>query len=152
MTTANPAWSLMFPQHHGFVKVHSVPSPHSMVPASDKHSILRGLGAAGSSGGGSENNLAFKCTRKRLVFETQHLDVEGGVGERRTAPALTTREMPANDSNESGVKRVVPSGAGVQIELETEESREEVPVTEKRTVKVKRKVAFQSDRPEMYDF
>ena len=30
--------------------------------------------------------MAFKCTRKRLVFETHHLDAEGGVGERRTGP------------------------------------------------------------------
>jgi hypothetical protein len=36
------------------------------------------------SSGGRENNIAFKCTRKRLVFETHHLDAEGGVGERRT--------------------------------------------------------------------
>lgn len=29
--------------------------------------------------------MAFKCTRKRFVIETLHLDVEGGVGERRTS-------------------------------------------------------------------
>jgi elongator complex protein 4 len=34
--------------------------------------------------GSRENNIAFKCTRKRLAFETHHLDIEGGVGERRT--------------------------------------------------------------------
>jgi len=45
---------------------------------------LRGLGRSG------ENNLAFKCTRKRLVFETLHLDVEGGRGERQI-PATATK-------------------------------------------------------------
>ena len=37
--------------------------------------------------GAGENNLAFKLKRKRLVVETLHLGVEGGVGERRTEPA-----------------------------------------------------------------
>jgi hypothetical protein len=33
---------------------------------------LRGVTSYGGSG---ENNIGFKCTRKRLIFETLHLDV-----------------------------------------------------------------------------
>ncbi|KAJ9126333.1 hypothetical protein QFC24_002066 [Naganishia onofrii] len=53
--------------------------------AAQKHSSLLGLGA-GSTG---QNNLAFKLKRKRLIIETLHLGVEGGVGERRTEPTRT---------------------------------------------------------------
>ncbi|EIW86542.1 PAXNEB-domain-containing protein, partial [Coniophora puteana RWD-64-598 SS2] len=78
----------LFPSQHGFVQIHRVPAPNTLLPASDKLSILRGLSsAAGASAGSGENNLAFKCTRKRLVFETMHLDLEGGVSERRTTPS-----------------------------------------------------------------
>jgi hypothetical protein len=35
------------------------------------------------------NNIAFKLKRKRLIIETLHLGVEGGVGERRTEPTST---------------------------------------------------------------
>ncbi|KAI0004298.1 Elongator complex protein 4, partial [Russula compacta] len=79
--------SLMFPSYHGSVHIHALPTPHGLLPASDKSSTLRGLLSVCGSSGGRENNIAFKCTRKRLVFETHHLDVEGGVGERRTGPA-----------------------------------------------------------------
>jgi hypothetical protein len=56
---------------------------------------------------GRENNIAFKCTRKRLVFETHHLDAEGGVGERRTV-------------REEGEKagRKSRGSAGLEVELE----------------------------------
>ncbi|KIP12449.1 hypothetical protein PHLGIDRAFT_56188, partial [Phlebiopsis gigantea 11061_1 CR5-6] len=76
--SANPSLSAIFPSYHGFVHIHSLPAPLALVPPSDKYSSLRGLSSSG------ENNLAFKCMRKRLVFETLHLDLEGGVSERRT--------------------------------------------------------------------
>ncbi|KAF8271354.1 Elongator complex protein 4 [Lactarius quietus] len=79
---ADPSLSLTFPSHHGSVRVHGLPAPLSLTSASDRSSTLRGM----SSVSGGENNLAFKCTRKRFVIETHHLDVEGGVGERRTTP------------------------------------------------------------------
>ena len=53
--------------------------------------------------------MAFKCTRKRLVFETHHLDVEGGVGERRTGPGEA--EKGASNSNWRG-------SAGLEVEIE----------------------------------
>jgi len=90
---------------------------------------VRGLSA---SGGGSENNITFKSTRKRLVFETLHLDIEGGVGERRTtAPPERTWEL--EEGRESrGTEGESTGGKG-------RGGRE----------KAARKVAFQAD---MYDF
>lgn len=125
-----------------------MPAPHALVAASDKFSTLRGLySAAGSSGGGSENNLAFKCTRKRLVFETLHLDLEGGVGERRTTPAATSEAVISAVNKSVGVASVkVELEAGAEDKLAGDGKATE-PV-----VKVKRKVAFQSERPELYDF
>ncbi|KAH9486750.1 Elongator complex protein 4 [Psilocybe cubensis] len=75
---ANPGLASIFPSHHGLVSVQRVPSPQTQSAPSERFSTLRGLGSSG------ENNLGFKCTRKRLVFETVHLDIEGGTGERRT--------------------------------------------------------------------
>ncbi|KAJ7783473.1 Elongator complex protein 4 [Mycena maculata] len=79
--SANPALALAFPASQGLVRLHTLPAPLALVPPSDRLSTLRGA----NTGGGGENNLGFKCTRKRLVFETVHLGVEGGVGERRSA-------------------------------------------------------------------
>jgi hypothetical protein len=74
---ANPGLSSLFPTHHGLVQIHRLPSPHTLSAPSDRFSELRGLRASG------ENNLGFKCTRRRLVIETVHLDIEGGTSERR---------------------------------------------------------------------
>ncbi|KAF8973749.1 Elongator complex protein 4 [Flammula alnicola] len=127
--TANPALSSAFPGHHGLLQMHRLPSPHTQSPASDRFSTLRGLTSSG------ENNLAFKCTRKRLVIETLHLDVEGGTGERRTTAA------PSAHVEEQGHV----SGAKV--------GRLEVELEEENSIKIKKKrVGFQSDRPELYDF
>ncbi|KAN0125128.1 PAXNEB domain containing protein, partial [Russula decolorans] len=84
--SVDPALSLRFPSYHGSFHIHSLPAPHGLLPASDKTSTLRGISSVSGWSGGRENNIAFKCTRKRLVFETHHLDAEGGVGERRTGP------------------------------------------------------------------
>ncbi|KAF7306653.1 hypothetical protein MIND_00456800 [Mycena indigotica] len=117
---ADPALAAAFPALHGLVQIHSLPSPKSLVSASDRFSTLRGAAAGG------ENNLGFKCTRKRLIIETLHLDVEGGVSERRTtAPAV--------------------SKMGAAVTIEVEDST--IPVKKGR-----KKVGFQSDRPELYDF
>ena len=76
--TGNPGLSNMFPLHHGLVHIYTVPSPHTLSAPSDRFSCLRGLSSSG------ENNLGFKSTRKRVVFERLHLGIEGGIGERRT--------------------------------------------------------------------
>ncbi|KAJ7630667.1 PAXNEB-domain-containing protein [Roridomyces roridus] len=82
--SANPALAAAFPSAHALVRLHNLPSPHSLVPASDRFSVIRG-----ASG---ENNISLKCTRKRVVFETMHLGVEGGVGERRTEATVTKKK------------------------------------------------------------
>jgi elongator complex protein 4 len=149
----------MFPSHHGFVHIHSLPSPSSLLSLSDKFSTLRGLTSSG------ENNLAFKCMRKRLVFETLHLDVEGGVGERRTTPANTAIALDETAHQHS----YSDSAATATIEVRVEEVTQKVKavsmaekVTDEATPvilesamkkpKPRKKVAFMSDRPDLYDF
>jgi len=98
--------SSLFPAHHGLLQIHSLPSPHTLVPASDRFSVLRGLSSTSAASGGGENNLAFKSMRKRLVLETLHLDVEGGVGERRTTPATAATALDEGVSQEKNVDKV----------------------------------------------
>ncbi len=153
----------MFSAHHGLVHIHSLPAPHTLLPPSDKFSTLRGLTSSG------ENNLAFKCMRKRLIFETLHLDVEGGVSERRTTPSANAMAMEAGDEHvhkhDHGSSTNQPgSVAAVQVQLEQTQiapSISQPPANaapaEKtdnvvKKVKVKKKVGFISDKPDLYDF
>ncbi|KAH9937128.1 PAXNEB protein-domain-containing protein [Fomitopsis serialis] len=69
------------PAHHGMVHIHTLPAPTTLLPPSDN----------------GENNLAFKCMRKRMVFETLHLDLEGGVGDRRTTPSSSASTLGEAD-------------------------------------------------------
>lgn len=183
---ADPSLSAAFPAHHGFVHILSLPSPSTLVAPSDRFSTLRGLSSSASGFGGSgENNLAFKCTRKRLIFETLHLDLEGGVSERRTsAPSNTAVELTTatgvSISAATGEKcnhratgdhaHVSSGGPKVDIEFEAgaedpgkQEVQEEVGLVsgstsiatidpDKKVKKPKKKVAFFSDRPDVYDF
>ncbi|KAK0465377.1 PAXNEB-domain-containing protein [Desarmillaria tabescens] len=181
---ANPALTALSPSHHGLVEIRSLPSPHTLLSPSDKFSTLRGLSSsATSSGGGGENNLAFKCTRKRLVFETLHLDVEGGVGERRTTPSTgtvmqgvmnhDTRDQPpltrtavaAVDVHlEDDLKVPVASSITPTIQMEgfavamaqnssmMDTSSPMSGEVSAKGKKPKKRVAFQSDRPDLYDF
>ena len=150
----------MFPSHHGFVHMHSLPMPSTLYPPSDKLSTLRGLTSSG------ENNLAFKCMRKRLVFETLHLDVEGGVGERRTTPATTVLDTSHEHKQVESLTSATPGAAAVQIQVEqitqgmagvsTEETvsqERSSTVSSTKKTKQRKKVAFaSSDRPDLYDF
>ncbi|KAJ3711478.1 Elongator complex protein 4 [Lentinula raphanica] len=166
--TTNPSLSTLFPSHHGLVHIHTLPSPHTLLPPSDRFSTLRGLSVSAVEGGNSsgENNLAFKCTRKRLIFETLHLDVEGGVGERRTTPAPSTAFD--NDTHISGPTAALPAvevevevdrGSEVKASFSLSQSDTEVnpqaevaQVPKSRSKKPKKAVAFRSDRPDLYDF
>ncbi|KAI0043189.1 PAXNEB-domain-containing protein [Auriscalpium vulgare] len=158
--TADPSLSSMFPSHHGLLQIHALPAPHTLLPPSDRFSTLRGIASASGSSGGGENNLAFKCMRKRLVFETLHLDVEGGVGERRTTPSTnaTALEEGASEDKVSAVTRRkgMAAAAAVEVQFEGEQSasRETDVAAEEgaHLKKAKKKVAFRSDRPELYDF
>ncbi|TFK57380.1 hypothetical protein OE88DRAFT_1671322 [Heliocybe sulcata] len=170
----DPSLSAIFPSHHGMVHIHSLPAPHTLLPPSDRFSALRGVSASASSAGGvGENNLAFKCMRKRLIFETLHLDVEGGVGERRTTPSTTFSAVEAGRPDDGPAEQ--PSGVGgetsqigsdaaaVQVGIEDlsvpqtragshSGTKGQVVPTPRKSAKAKKKVAFRSDAPDLYDF
>ncbi|KAF8649842.1 hypothetical protein AX16_005605 [Volvariella volvacea WC 439] len=169
--SANLALALTFPSHHGFLRILSLPAPHTLLPPSDKFSTLRGLSSSAVSIGGSgENNLAFKCTRKRMIFETLHLDLEGGVGERRTtAPigAAATAGVDAvdphsaHDHGSHQAPRAALAAVSVQLDSDGADVATQVSDTVGETKQVeapskkpkpKKKVAFHSDRPDLYDF
>jgi len=107
--------------------------------------------------------------RKRLIFETLHLDLEGGVGERRTTPSanamvLEDATTPSHTHTTSPMKggAVSTAGAAVQVELEAPQASTTVVsvsddietkvTTGLKKTKAKKKVAFMSDRPDLYDF
>ncbi|KIK98794.1 hypothetical protein PAXRUDRAFT_133428 [Paxillus rubicundulus Ve08.2h10] len=170
---ADPSLVALFPSHHGLLQIHKLPTPHTILSASDKYSTLRGLSSsAGASVGSGENNLAFKCMRKRLIFETMHLDLEGGVTERRTAPSANAISLDAGIAHAHGVLRVVdegPSRSLATVEVELEQTTTEIrgslsespgmsqsaaknATTPSKLKKPKKKVAFHSDKPDLYDF
>ncbi|KAG0709058.1 PAXNEB-domain-containing protein [Suillus ampliporus] len=169
---ANPSLASLFPSHHGIVQILTLPAPHTILPASDKCSTLRGLSsAAGTMGGSGENNLAFKCMRKRLIFETLHLDLEGGVTERRTTPSSNAIAMDAGMVHETTPVAVLASdgrkGSLATVEVELEYAKDLTSDASARAVadaitdhspgpvkskKPKKKVAFHSERPDLYDF
>ncbi|KAI0307839.1 Elongator complex protein 4 [Multifurca ochricompacta] len=163
--SADPSLSLTFPSHHGSFHIHRLPAPYSLRSASDRSSTLRGVSSvSGLTGGAGENNLAFKCTRRRLVIETHHLDVEGGVGERRTATAPVPLPVavpvavpiPAEEKEKKGTStrsRLKGTGiAAMPVELEEKEEKEkEEPAG--LHLKMRKKVTFRAEQqPDLYDF
>src|SRR5882757_3050142 len=124
MTLANPSLLALFPTHHGLVQISSLPAPHTVLAPSDRFSTLRGILSTPSGGGRGENNLAFKCMRKRLIFETLHLDLEGGVTERRTTPSSNAIVLDAGIMHDTTPATVSATGgrkgslAAVEVELE----------------------------------
>ncbi|KAG6887794.1 hypothetical protein C0995_012698 [Termitomyces sp. Mi166 len=167
--SADPSLTMTFPNYHGLLHIHSLPAPHSIIPPSDKFSTLRGLSAsAGGIGGNSENNLTFKSTRKRLIFETLHLDIEGGVGERRTTPSAASTVELSSETHDHLHESTSPTSqtsgvAAVQVVLENPEPPKIVHDAtdgddkgteglEEKPKKPKKRVAFRADRPDLYDF
>jgi len=144
--TANPSLLTLFPAHHGLVQISALPAPHTVLVPSDKLSTLRGLSSPPPGAGGGENNLAFRCMRKRMIFETLHLDLEGGVGERRTAPAPNAWANAINDADQ---KEGDKGEAIVKIHLEEGGSVSAAVARRKK----KKAVEFASERPEIsYEF
>ena len=161
VSIADPSSSLLIPNHHGLVKINRLPCVNSLVPASDRHSTLRGLAtSANAAGGVSENNLAFKVTRKRFVIETFHLDAEGGVGERRTAPSAASVALQESLESSQRHHGIQPSSgkamATVSVEVEASIPRAgnetEQPRSKASAKKPKKRVGFQVDQPNLYDF
>jgi elongator complex protein 4 len=153
-STADLALSAAFPTHHGLVHLHSLPAPHSLVAPSDRFSALRGLSASG------ENNLGFRVTRKRLVFETVHLDVEGGVGERRTTPAPVALEHAPHAHAHGHPPELGRAATAIEVSVESAgPTASLLPAPEPqgggdgaKPKKARKKVAFHADRPDLYDF
>ena len=93
--------------------------------------------------------------RKRFVIETLHLDIEGGVSERRTIPPTGVSSVDSMLPSTSTIAQTnVHSTPSVEIITQTrsivndpDETPPHVPVN-----KPKKTVAFKSDRPELYDF
>ncbi|KAL7417478.1 Elongator complex protein 4 [Mrakia frigida] len=161
---SDPTLPLLFPSHHGLLHLHSPFHLSSLSPPSAKLSTLVG-------GRGGQNNLAFKLKRKAFVVETLHLDVEGGVGERRTtAPvALGGGEDPhaghGHEGHEHGHGETeevqLGEGAGrVRIEVsqeerEREEKKERETVLPRKSAMKKKTVGFAGvdpTKPELYEF
>jgi len=81
-----------------------------------------------------------------MIFETLHLDLEGGVGERRTAPAPNTRATVISDADQ---KEGDKGEAVVEIHSEEGGSGSVAIVQRKK----KKAVGFLSERPEIsYEF
>ena len=79
-----------------------------------------------------------------MMFETLHLDLEGGVGERRTTPAPNTWANVANDTDRTEADEAV-----VKIHLKEGGSGSVAAVPGKK----KKAVGFSSERPEIsYEF
>jgi len=143
-SSANPSLLALFPAHHGLVQISALPAPHTVLAPSDKLSTLRGLLSSPSGTGGGENNIAFKCMRKRMIFETLHLDLEGGVGERRTTPGPNTWANVVNDADRT-------EGDEAMVKIHSKEGGSgSVAVA---SGKKKKAVGFSSERPEIsYEF
>lgn len=110
--------------------------------------------------------------RKRLIFETLHLDVEGGVGERRTTPATTviaTDEAAhaGHVHDHVGLTTSMAGAATIQVQVEEVQTKlKSVSIAENvveakesnvtgpsvKKPKQRKKVAFHSERPDLYDF
>jgi len=135
-----------------------MPAPTTLLPPSYRFSELLGLhtgGGIGTTTGGGENNLAFKCMRKRFVIETLHLDIEGGVSERRTTAPTGVSGVDVTAPSISTVSQThVHSTPSVEIITQTQSGitildEPPLPAPKKKTRKT---VAFRSDRPELYDY
>ncbi|KDN46320.1 hypothetical protein RSAG8_04264, partial [Rhizoctonia solani AG-8 WAC10335] len=155
----DPLSSMSFPKHQGLVKISSAPSRGTLRAPSISRSVLRGMTNSGPHGGG-ENNLAFRCTRRKLVIETMHLGAEGGIGARQTsAPAdseiLDSSPAPAQ-SSESKPARVTiafDDASGTKKGVGETMSGADESAREKKSAKAKQKrVLFQPDKPEIFDF
>jgi elongator complex protein 4 len=90
-----------------------------------------------------------------MVFETLHLDLEGGVSERRTTAPATGKALSGGTVQVAGGEEVAKTkqaehGALAAVEVEMEMTEPKVPEQGVRTRK--KKVAFQTDRPELYDY
>ena len=92
------------------------------------------------------------------MFETHHLDIEGGVGERRTTAtekregekAVTTKKLKGKDLSAGG-----GGGAWMEVEIEGERGVEAAVSAEKKltgSLAKKKRVTFRGEQRDLYDF
>ncbi|SNX84124.1 uncharacterized protein MEPE_02832 [Melanopsichium pennsylvanicum] len=125
---SSPALRNAFTAYTGAFKVLKTPAIGTLTNPSIRSSVLRGMGTGAGAGagggkggggeggaGGGENNLAFKVRRKRLVIETLHLDVEGGVSERRTKPPKNTEEVEKKSTHVTKTAATTAESVAEQI-------------------------------------
>lgn len=131
---SSPGLRSAFSAYTGAFKVLKTPAVGTLTNPSIRSSVLRGMGTGAGVGGaktsatgggeggagGGENNLAFKVRRKRLVIETLHLDVEGGVSERRTKPP---KNMDASSKPAAVSTKSTPTPASVAEEKKDEKTK-----------------------------
>ena len=93
------------------------------------------------------------------MFETHHLDIEGGVGERRTTAtekregekAVTTKKLKGKDLSAGGGG----GGAWMEVEIEGERGVEAAVSAEKKltgSLAKKKRVTFRGEQRDLYDF
>lgn len=154
-----PALQPVYAPLHGLLTLHSFPTSHALLPPTIRHSTLLGLssasgdssatgrsgsGGGGGGGGAGENNLGFRCGRKRWVVETVHLGIEGGTGERRTEAPKDVEGVVGGDRphNAAGSASIAKDSSGVSAHLEAEGIETAKPGTKK---KVRARVRFGDD-------
>ena len=97
--------------------------------------------------------MAFKCTRKRFVIETLHLDVDGGVAERRTTAPSALAHIDATDRKRNEVEDGPSLKHLARVNVEMAETNEAGALSQPPAKpKSKKRVAFDSSRPDLYDF
>ena len=85
-----------------------------------------------------------------MSFETLHLDLEGGGEEGQSEPVLSLAVSETTRTTERMMSTGAPRRGEPDIEVALEDST--VLVDQHKQVKKGKKVAFQRDAPEVYDF
>lgn len=138
----NPALGPHYAPLHGLLTLHSFPTSHALVPPTLRHSTLLGVSQSATNerggGGAGENNLGFRVKRKGLVVETAHLGIEGGSGERRTAPADVGQSLGSMVVHDH-------SHAAPDTSVQTTEAEGVEPATAAKPKKAKKSVRIQFD-------
>jgi elongator complex protein 4 len=150
MFAGSPPLQSIFPAYSGFLHIHRLPTPNSLLPPSAKLSVLRGLApgsnSTSSGAGGMDNNLGFKLKRRRgLVIETLHLEEGGGTNERRTTPAPAVSEEIKATSMTTSHTNTAPSLAHSNAHSHAAPSIEQTTATKPAKKMERRKIRFDDD-------
>jgi len=166
----SPSLNAVFPAYSGFLHIHRLPTPNSLLPPSAKLSVLRGLApganSTSSGAGGMDNNLGFKLKRRRgLIVETLHLDEGGGTGERRTTPAVRASEQPAAPESTHSHSKGMPTAESTssqppvkkkmerrKIRFDDDPSENPSGILGSNKLSGAPKSGLQRDKPELYEF